>query len=181
MAFAALVCLLAAVLVLVRLHVAPTGLRPAIDAVSDYGTTPFHLLYRAQAVLVGVAAILVAAGLASGTDATGLGWLYAFGVCRIAISVFMTDRPRSPASTQGRIHAALAVAAFTTIAVATTTVQWTAEPPILAQLGLVVAVAAIATAVTALVRPLQPVFGLAERALYAAFLAWLLITAAGQL
>jgi hypothetical protein len=180
-ALAALTCILAASLALVRLHLTPTGLDPVRDAVSDYGTTPFHMLYRAQAVLVGVAAILVAARLGDRTDATGLGWLSAFGATRIAIAAFMTDRPRTPATTAGRLHAALAVAAFTTIAVAGTTVRWSAMPAILDGLGTAIAAAAVLTLVTAALPPLRRVFGAAERLLYLTFLAWLAIAAAGLL
>jgi hypothetical protein len=49
---------------LVRLHVVRTGLSPVRHAVSDYGTTPWHALYRAQAVALGAAGLALAIGLA---------------------------------------------------------------------------------------------------------------------
>jgi hypothetical protein len=39
-----LVALAVAVVLLVRLHIVPTGLSPVRDAVSDYGTTRWHAL-----------------------------------------------------------------------------------------------------------------------------------------
>jgi hypothetical protein len=180
-ALAALTCILAAVLALLRLHLTPIGPSAVRDAVSDYGTTDRHVLYRAQTVLVGAAAILVAAQLSDRTDATGLGWLAAFGACRIAIAAFMTDRRGPPATAHGRIHLLLATAAFTTIAVAGTTVRWSAMPGVLDGLGAAIAIAAVLTLATAVLRPLRPAFGLAERVLYVTFLAWLAIAAAGLL
>jgi hypothetical protein len=172
-ALAALTCLLAATLVLVRLHLTRTGLSPVRDAVSNYGTSHEHRLYRALVVLLGLGALLVALRLDSETDATGLVWLYVFAATRIAIAGFMID-------TAPRVHVVLASIAFTAIAVAGTTVEWSAMPEALRGVGVAIAVAAAGTLVT-LLPPLRRVFGLAERALYATTLAWLLITAAGLL
>ncbi len=47
---------------------------------SDYGWTSYDLGYRTMVVLQGAGAILLAVGLGQQTDATSLGWLYAYGV-----------------------------------------------------------------------------------------------------
>ena len=62
-------------------------------------------------VLQGGGAILIAVGLGQETDARSLGWLYVYGVVRLLVSGFMTDREperlRSLTRT-GRIHMLLA-------------------------------------------------------------------------
>src|SRR5207248_2262848 len=52
----AMFLVIAAALVLIRLHTLPTGLDPRRDAISDYGTTPFHLYYRVM-VAAAIAAL----------------------------------------------------------------------------------------------------------------------------
>lgn len=147
-------------------------------AVSDYGITRYTLLYRGMAVLLGAGAILLALALGTDTDAGKLEWLWVFGVSRIAIAGFMTDRPGRPITAEGRIHWALAAAAFTAIAIGATSIDWTGAPGALGPLGEAVAVSAIATLATRLIGTLRPVFGLAERALYVTSIVWLVIAAA---
>ena len=130
-----------------------------------------------MAVLLGAGAILLAVALARDTDANKLEWLWVFGVSRIAIAGFMTDSS-DRVSTEGRIHWALAAAAFTAIAIAATSIDWTRSPGVLGPLGTLVALSAIATLATRLIGPLRPVFGVAERALYVTSIAWLVIAAA---
>ena len=98
---ATLACLFAATLLLLRLHLARTGLSPVRDAVSDYGTTPWHLLYRAMVVALGASAALLAIQLNGETDAGALEWLWIFAVTRIAIAGFMTDRDPPPFTHRG--------------------------------------------------------------------------------
>jgi Protein of unknown function (DUF998) len=120
-ALVGLICVAASGVILVALHLVPTGLNPVRYAVSDYGWTDYHLGYRAMVVLQGVGAILIAVGLDQKTNAASLGWLYVYGVVRLLISRFMTDREpegvRSLTHT-GRIHMLLAGTAFASIAVA---------------------------------------------------------------
>ena len=91
-ALVGLICVATSGVILIALHFLPTGLNPIRYAVSDYGWTSYHLGYRAMVVLQGVGAILIALGLAQQTDAKSLGWLYVYGVVRVLISRFMTDR-----------------------------------------------------------------------------------------
>lgn len=59
-ALVGLICVAASGVVLVALHLVPTGLDPIRYAVSDYGWTRYHLGYRAMVVLQGAGAILIA-------------------------------------------------------------------------------------------------------------------------
>jgi Protein of unknown function (DUF998) len=174
---AALVCFAVAVAALVRVHFLPTGIRPVPDAVSDYGTTPFHRYYRVMVVGLGAGAILLAIGLHRDTDAGALAWLWIYGVSRIAIAAFMTDRDPPPFTTEGRIHYLLAATAFTAIAVSGADIDWSGDPGVLHPLGYAVAVSAGATLVARVVEPLRPIFGLTERVLYLTSIAWLVVGA----
>jgi hypothetical protein len=174
---AALACFAVASALLVRLHLRPTRLNPVRDAVSDYGTTPFHRDYRAMVVALGVGALLLAAGLARRTDAGTLFWLWAYGASRIAIAAFMTDRDPPPFTPEGRIHWLLAAVAFSSIAFGATDIRWDGDPAVLRTLGYAVAATAIATLLTRLVPPARAAFGLAERLLYVTSIAWLAIAA----
>jgi hypothetical protein len=130
-ALVGLICVAASAVILVALHVLPTGLDPIRYAVSDYGWTSSHLGYRVMVVLQGVGAILIAVGLGQETDVTSLGWLYVYGVVRLLISGFMTDREPESLLTltwTGRIHMLLAGTAFASIAVAASHVNGRAGP-----------------------------------------------------
>ena len=88
---------------------------------------------RGRGVLQGVGAILIALGLSQQTDAKSLGWLYVYGVVRVLISRFMTDREpegRDSLTRTGRIHMLLAGNAFASIAVAASHLEWTDSPPL---------------------------------------------------
>jgi hypothetical protein len=178
---AALTLVIAAALILVRLHTLPTGLAPTRDAVSDYGTTPFHLYYRVMVVLLGAGAACLALALAhiGGVATSALVWLWVFAGSRILIAGFMTVRPGRRLTTEARVHLLLAAAAFTSIAFAAPTVS--RELDLAHGLSKLVVVAAVATLLTRVVQPLSVVFGLAERLLYVAFLAWMAVVATSLL
>jgi hypothetical protein len=175
LAVAALVCFAAAAGILLRLHLLlPTGLSPVSAAISDYGATRFHRNYRVMVVALGLGGLLLATGLARETDADGVFWLWIYGVSRIAIAGFMIDRDPPPFTREGRIHWLLAAVAFTSIAFAASTIDWTGAPGVLGPLGSAVAASAVATLLATRV---PAVFGLVERLLYATSLAWLVIAA----
>jgi Protein of unknown function (DUF998) len=181
-ALVGLICVAASGVILVALHLAPTGLNPIRYAVSDYGWTSYHLGYRAMVVLQGAGAILIAVGLRQQTDAASLGWLYVYGTVRLLVSLFMTDREpqglRSLTRT-GRIHMLLAGTAFASIAVAASHIDWTGKPDALGPLGWLVTATAIATAITLAVPPIRTAaLGLIERTHYIAAIAWLIAVAA---
>ncbi len=188
LAIAAAVAFAAALVVLVRTHLLPTGRDPVRDAVSDYGVGPHHINYRVMVVLLGVGAALLTIGLARDGEAenAGLAWLAAYAASRVAIAGFMTDLPDQPVTATGRIHAFLAAVAFTSIAFgAIDLTDALADAPgwdggvhdPLRVLSRVVAITAVATLISAVVPALHArLFGLVERLLYAAAFAWLLLT-----
>ena len=172
---------------LVWVNFLPTGHRPMVDAVSDYGASPYRAFYRATVMSLGLGAVLLLAALAHGTGvpAAGLIWLGAYGVTRIAIAFFPTDLEGETVTTTGRVHLLLAATAFTAIAFAAADLVpalrsepgWDATG-LLNALRWAVIVTAIGTGVTRVVLPLRhTVFGLVERLLYAATIAFLLAVA----
>jgi hypothetical protein len=184
-ALVGLICVAASGVILITLHVLPTGLDPIRYAVSDYGWTRYTLGYRAMVVLQGAGAILIAVGLGQETDAQALGWLYVYGVVRLLISGFMTDR--EPAGLRsltwtGHIHMLLAGTAFASIAVAASHLDWTGKPAVLGPLGWLVTATAIATGAALVLPPLRRVaLGVIERTHYAAAITWLIVVAASIL
>jgi hypothetical membrane protein len=178
LALLSLVPLAAGVAAIVRLHLVPTGLDPMRDAVSDYGTTPRHRLYRFQVVAFGLSAALLAIALADNAfvRTSGIVWLAIYAAARIAIAGFMIDRGVQTPTREGRVHVLLATLAFTAIAVAASTtgsdLGGTTH-----SLGWAVVAAAVGTAVCRVVPQLQPSFGAVERLLYVATVAWLVAAA----
>src|SRR5436190_8070314 len=180
-ALVGLICVATSGVILITLHFLPTGLNPIRYAVSDYGWTSYHVGYRTMVVLQGVGAILIAVGLGQQTDAKPLGWLYVYGVVRLLVSGFMTDRDpeglRSLTRT-GRIHILLAGTAFASIAVAASHLEWTGKPAVLGPLGWLVTATAIATGTAMVVAPIRRVaLGLIERTHYASAITWLIVVA----
>jgi hypothetical protein len=182
LAVAGLVCVAASAVVLVALHVVPTGLNPIRYAVSDYGWTSYGAGYRAMVVLQGLGAILIAVAVGQLADAAELGWLYVYGVVRLLISRFMIDRePEGVGSLTrtGRVHMLLAGTAFASIAVAASRMAWTGMPELLDPLGRLVLVTAVATGIALVVRPIRrAALGVIERTHYAAAITWLIAVAA---
>jgi hypothetical protein len=184
-ALVGLICVAASGVILIALHVLPTGLDPIRYAVSDYGWTSYQLGDRTMVVLQGAGAILIAVGVGRETGAQALGWLYVYGVVRLLISGFMTDR--EPAGLRsltwtGHIHMLLAGTAFASIAVAASHLDWTGKPAVLGPLGWLVTATAIATGAALVLPPLRRVaLGLIERTHYAAAITWLIVVAASIL
>jgi Protein of unknown function (DUF998) len=165
----------------------PTGHRPMVDAVSDYGASSYRLFYRVTVISLGVGALLLLVALAHGTGVAsgGLIWLGAYGVTRIAIAFFPTDLEGETVTATGRVHLLLAATAFTAIAFAAVDLTsslrnepgWDATG-LLEALRWAVVITAVGTGVTRVALPLRHrVFGLVERLLYAATIAFLLAVA----
>lgn len=186
LAVGAVACFIAALLVLLRLHLLPTGHDPRRAAVSDYGVGAYHRYYRAMVALLGLGAALLVAALARGTEAEGLGlaFLGAYAGARLAIAFFMTDLPGQDVTTRGRIHLVLAAVAFTAIAFGAAEITdaikgmpgWSEDAgSVLDAEAQAIALTAVLTLVAYLVPVARErVFGLVERLLYVASLAWLL-------
>jgi hypothetical protein len=168
---------------LIYVHTRPTGYDPVRDAVSDYGVGPYRFWYRAAALTLGSAGILLASGIAATVRPEPVfvvALLVVFGVARIAIVGFPVDLDRRRRSRAGRVHLLLAAVAFLTIAFAAAKLPrsviadpgWSGMEGMLRAIGWLVVVAAAATGLGLRIVSLRPVFGLLERFLYVAMLAW---------
>ncbi len=105
---------------LVYLHLAPTGLSPIQNPVSQYGITPYRGGYRAATLAFALAGAgllwaLVQGGIGGRLELVALG---VFVLARAAISWFPMDAPDAPRTATGRWHGVLAAAAFVGIALA---------------------------------------------------------------
>jgi hypothetical protein len=187
LAIGAAACAIAALLVLVRLHLLPGGRPAPLPAVSDYGAGPYHRYYRALVVLLGLAAGLLLAALDRGTtaEALGLTFLGVHAASRIAIAFFMTDLPGATVTTAGRVHIVLAALAFTAIAFGAADITHAIEDTsgwsegtgsALRVASDAIGVAAVLTLAAYLIPMARArAFGLAERLLYLSSIAWLLL------
>jgi hypothetical protein len=163
-----------------------TGRNPVRDAVSDYGAGPYRLFYTVLVCSLGAGALLLLIALARGTGVPsgGLIWLGVYAVARIAIAFFPHDLEGKPVTSVGRVHLALAAAAFTAIAFAAWDLApalrdepgWDGAESLIDALRWAVVLTAVATLAARVILPLRRVaFGLVERLLYAASVAFLLV------
>jgi hypothetical protein len=178
---------IAALLVLVRLHLLPGGRELPLASVSEHGSGPHHRYYRALVLLLGLAAALLVVALARGSEAgdRALFFLGAFAAARLAIAFVMSDPAGAPVTPRGRVHVLLGAIAFTAIAFGAADVTNAIEdtPGWSDGAGSVLRAASDAVGVTvvlALAAYLVPqarerAFGIAERLLYVAIAAWLLV------
>ena len=171
----AALCLLAAAGLLVRLHTLFTGWSPVSGAVDDLGQKRYHPYYRAMIVALGLAAFVLAVGLARETDGVAIAWLEIYGGSRVIIAGVMTDPRRALAG--GTLHLVLVLLGFAAIALAAVLIHWDGDPSFLRPLGVVVALCALAAAVTRVVPAVRRRFGAAERALYVMSIGWLGVVA----
>lgn len=163
---------LACLSLLVRLHALPTGYDPVRDPVSDYGVGRFAGYYVAAAIGIGLAALLVAGGLARENGSLrAVALLAVFAGARFAITQFPTDLEGERPSRAGRIHLWLAALGFAAICWVMST-----EGPAL-WLGWIATLAAVGTLASLRSDALRPRTGLIERVFYAAMLAWFLVEA----
>ena len=105
----------AAAILVVRLHLLPTGVDAMEEGVSGYALGRWGGLYRAQVVLCGITAglIVVDCGITRTGSLVGLVALVVYALTRVAIVRYPTDPPGTVAlSSTGRNHALLAAAAF---------------------------------------------------------------------
>jgi hypothetical protein len=173
-------------ILVVRLHLLPTGVDAMREGVSGYALGTWAGHYRAQVIGCGVAAMLIVAGCGiTGTGSlAGLVALVVYALARFAIVRYPTDPPGTVTfSPTGRTHALLAAAAFLALAVAAPTLGltlaaspgWDRLDPILAAVSAAVPVTVVMTFAAGGLPRLRPWFGLIERTVYATGLAWLLL------
>jgi hypothetical protein len=172
---------------LVWVDLLKTGRNPARDAVSDYGATGYRLFYTVIVCSLGLGALLLLIALAIGTGVAkgGLIWLGVYAAARIAIAFFPHDLEGKPVTPTGRVHLALAAAAFAAIAFAAADLApalrdepgWGGET-LIGALRWAVVITAVATLVARVVIPVRrTTFGLIERLLYGASIAFLVVVA----
>ncbi len=173
---------------LVALHLLPTGLDGARDAVSLYGTGPYAAWYRGQVVATGCAALLLVAAIARTVAGVPLplAALALYGLARIAIARYPTDIEGAPLTATGRRHVLLAAIAFLAIGLAAPFLGYAiaslqaapAPADLLPALGLIVSATVLATfAAGSRGAAGLHVLGLVERLFYAGSLAFLLAAA----
>jgi len=174
---------------LVYLHVAPTGLSPLRNAVSQYGITAYRTGYRIAAIAFGVAGIAVAAGIeqaeASHEPTAVLVLLAIFALSRGAISWYPMDAPGTPQTATGRAHGRLAVAAFVSVGAAAFELGrvlsqqqlWHGLAATSTGLGWVMLALLLAMALGRSQPVLRANFGLVERAFYVSAIAWFTVFA----
>ncbi|SKB03212.1 Protein of unknown function [Agreia bicolorata] len=169
---------------LIYLHVAPTGLSPVHDPVSQYGITDYFTFYRAAALSLGVAALMLAVGLIEAlteANAAGIVFLVILGFARLTIGWVPMDAPGAPRTATGLRHNLLATAFFASATVAAFLFTGTFAgdtvlsgiAPASAVLSWAMAIFSALILLTSLVGPLKRYFGLVERLLYVAVLAWI--------
>jgi hypothetical membrane protein len=167
----AVICLVSIAL----LHVLPTRYDPVRNAVSDYGVGPYQRWYHTALValaVAGFATAIASAGSIRPEPVSVIGFLVAFGVVRILISLFPTDIEGQPATRTGRIHGVLAIIAFACVASAAGFFEGTVIDNIL---GWVVVATAISSLVGLRWSQLKPIFGLVERIFYVSMIGWFLV------
>ncbi|MFK0402855.1 DUF998 domain-containing protein [Microbacterium sp. NPDC090225] len=180
-----------AVVALIALHIVPSGLSPLRDPVSAYGISRWRALYRTQTLATAVAAVALAGALLAGGIPSALAALIALAALALTrgpISWVPMDAADAPRTATGRRHNLLAFGAFaaasvggfmTGIAFSAAGIDGAANASTL--LGWVMTAASAVTILASVVRPLKPVFGLAERLIYVGMFAWLSVAAVALL
>ena len=169
---------------LAYLHVAPTGLSPVRNAVSQYGITKYRSGYRAATISLGIAGAALVVGIDSAVQGKGRAVLVAllvvFAVARLVISWFPMDEPGATRTSIGSAHGLIAIvtfgaataAAFRLGSVLGQEARWHALAPVSTALGWAM-LACLAGMFLGRVSPaIRDRFGLVERAFYVAMIGW---------
>ncbi|MGB7053432.1 MAG: DUF998 domain-containing protein [Acidimicrobiales bacterium] len=186
----ALVGVAIAIASLVYLHLAPTGLSPVHNAVSQYGISKYRAGYRAATTSLGIAGAALAFGVANvvrgskGTTAA-VALLVVFAVGRLVISWIPMDEPESPRTSTGQAHGLIAIVTFVSVTAAAFRLGsiLRAEGPwhVLAQVSTSFAWAMAACIVAMVLGRASPTlrswFGAIERGFYGAMIGWVTVFA----
>jgi hypothetical protein len=184
----ALLALVATVASLAYLHLAPTGLSPVRNAVSQYGITPFRVGYRAATLAFALAGVALAVGIDHALGAPARGVVIAlaiFAAARAAISWFPMDAPGSQGTATGRRHGLLALAAFAAVAFGALRLgsvlehagRWHALATTSSVLGAVMLACLVGMGLARSHPGLRERFGLIERGFYLSAIAWFAVFA----
>jgi hypothetical protein len=181
----ALVALGAVIASLGYLHLAPTGLSPVRNAVSQYGITPFRTGYPVATIAFALSALALALGLhraLRGNAHLGIVivLLVVFAIARALISWFPMDAPGAPRTTTGSRHGLLAIAAFLAATIAAFRLgsalsdgtRWHSLAAVSTALGGAMLACLLAMALGRGLPALRARFGAVERAFYLSAIAW---------
>jgi hypothetical protein len=177
------------VVVVVALHVLPTGYNPARNAVSDYGVGQYAPLFRVSLWAGSIAVAVLPAGLALGVGAPPLAssdlvFLGLVAVSRVGESLFPTTVEGERLTRTGALHYVFAIVTFgftyTAISGLTPVLvklhPWHSDKGLLTWLAGATLVGLILVVATLLPR-LRRVFGLCERFFLLVTYAWLVLVA----
>ncbi|HLW94228.1 MAG TPA: DUF998 domain-containing protein [Solirubrobacteraceae bacterium] len=179
----ALVALAGVLASLGYLHLAPTGLSPIRNPVSQYGITPQRAGYRVATITFAGAGAALAVGIdrALGSRAASVVVLLAiFAAARAAISWFPMDAPGAPPTGTGHAHRLLATAAFGGATAAAFKLasllgdggRWHGLAPVSYALGALMAACLAGLLLGRSYPALRARFGLVERGFYVSAIAW---------
>jgi len=164
------------------LHVAPTGLSPVHNAVSQYGITPYRAGYRVATIAFGVAGAALALGLHDALTSVAfvVVLLVVFAVARGLISWFPMDAPGSGPTSTGRTHGLLALLAFGSATIAALRLShvlarnsiWHGLEPVSTALGAAMAVCLLGLGFAGSSPAVRGRFGAIERGFYVSAIAW---------
>jgi Protein of unknown function (DUF998) len=185
-----------AVCALTYLHVAPTGLSPVRNAVSQYGISPYRLGYRLMTISMAVSGAAVAIALVAAHVegiATVVTLLAVFAIARLVISWFPMDQPGTERTSTGSAHGLLAIATFVSASIAAirlcralqTDAAWSTIAGVSRGLGWAMSACIVLMVLSRGSPELRRGFGAVERLLYVAIISWLVVlgvaAASGQL
>jgi len=192
----ALIALAAVVGSLAYLNLAPTGLSPIRDPVSQYGITAYRGGYRVATIAFAVAGVALAIGIQRrglGSVMTVIALLVVFSVARLLISWFPMDAPGTERTQTGQIHGLLALLAFGSVAFCALDLgrkisqlqggalgyrpAWHALAPVSTGLGWAMIVVLLTMGLSRAQPVLRVRFGLIERGFYVLAIAWFLVFA----
>jgi hypothetical protein len=175
---------------LVYLHLAPTGLSPVRNAVSQYGITSFRAGYRVATIAFGLAGVALAVGLEKALSGGGIRTvvilLVLFAIARGAISWFPMDAPSATRTQTGQIHGLLAFVAFVGAGVAALRLgnvlsrqdKWHSLAGLSTGLGWAMVACLLGLALVRSSPELSKRFGLIERGFYVSAISWFTVFAA---
>jgi uncharacterized membrane protein len=168
-----LVCLGAVVL----LHFLPTGYHPIRNAVSDYGVGRYRIWHRINVIslaVAGFATAIASLGKIRPEPASVVAFLIVFATSRILLPLFPTDIEGQPRTRTGRIHWALAIIAFASLATTAGFFKGTGLDDVVG--NIVIGTAVFLLLVLCIPRLRRVILGLAERMFYFSMICWFLIT-----
>jgi len=191
MAAAGLIALLALAVTaasLGYLHLAPTGLSPVRNAVSQYGITPFRAGYRVATIAFGAAGVALAVGIGLAIGRRGeavAALLIVFAIARAVISWFPMDAPGADRTATGQMHGLLAIGAFACATLAAFRLasvlarqdKWHSLVPVSTALGGAMVACLLVMALARTFPAVRARFGAIERGFYLAAIAWFAVFA----